>query len=87
MVRRCITKNFSTDSAAQTAIHQVGKDLWFRVVEYAGSEPLAADRTTVLGFEGSAGFTTSIAYCDGRPWPAGDARTFPFLSGSVAVAP
>jgi hypothetical protein len=82
-----ITKNFSTDPAAQTAIHQVGKDVWFRVVDYAGSEPIAADRTTVLGFEGSAGFITSIEYCDGRPWPALDARTFPFLSGNVVVSP
>jgi hypothetical protein len=82
-----VTQNFSTDPAAMTAIHQVGKDVWFRVVDYAGSDPLVPDRTTVLGFEGAAGFITSIEYCDCRPWPAGDARTFPFLSGGVVISP
>jgi hypothetical protein len=82
-----VTQNFSTDPAAQTPINQVGKDVWFRIVDYAGAEPIAADRTTVLGFEGSAGFITSLQYCDGRPWPAGDARTFPLLSGNFSVMP
>lgn len=82
-----VTQNFSTDPAALGTINQVGKDVWFRVVDYAGSDPTQADRTTVLGFEGSAGFIRSIDYCDGRPWPAADARTFPFLSGNVQVSP
>jgi hypothetical protein len=82
-----VTENFSTDPAALTPINQVGKDVWFRIVDYAGAEPIAADRTTVLGFEGAAGFITSLQYCDGRPWPAGDARTFPLLSGNFSVTP
>lgn len=82
-----ITQNFSTDPAALTSIHEVGDDVWFRVVDYAGAEPLLPDRATVLGFEGSAGFIRSIDYCDGRPWPAGDARTWPFFSGNLAVSP
>jgi hypothetical protein len=81
-----ITHNFSTDPAFQTAIHQPGRDIWFRVVDYGEGSNAPSDRTTFTGFEGSAGVTTSIEYCQLQLWPAGDARTWP-VTGNVSVRP
>ena len=83
-----VTQNTSTDPNFQTAIHQVGRDVWFRVVDNGeGTNAIAADRTTVLGFTGAAGFPTSASYCAGQPWPAGDANTFPVVDGNIQVRP
>jgi hypothetical protein len=82
-----ITRNGSTNPAAKTAIHQLGKDVWFRIADYHRSDADPADRATTLGFEGSAGIITSIEYCNTAPWPADDARTFPLKRGSVSVKP
>lgn len=83
-----VTANNSTDPNFQTAIHQVGRDVWFRVVDNGeGAHATAADRTTVLGFTGAAGFTTSAQYCAGQPWAAGDANTFPLVDGNIQVRP
>ncbi|HUF27491.1 MAG TPA: hypothetical protein VMM18_10985 [Gemmatimonadaceae bacterium] len=81
-----ITQNNSTNAAVQGAIHQVGRDVWFRVVDNGEGES-AADRTTVFGFEGAAGFITSAAYCAGQPWAANDANTWAVVEGNLQVKP
>lgn len=82
-----ITRNNSTNPAVQTAIHQVGRDVWFRVVDNGNGGNAPADRTTVFGFEGAAGFITSAAYCAGQPWAANDANTWPVVKGNLRVLP
>jgi hypothetical protein len=77
-----VTKNNSTNPATMAAIHQPGRDVWFRVVDN-GEGGDQVDRTTVFGFEGAAGFITSEAYCLGQPWAAGDANTWPVASGNI----
>jgi hypothetical protein len=84
-----VTKNNSTNPAFLTGIHEIGDQVWFRVVDYKGTQP---DRATTLGFEGSAGFITSEDYCRGKPWPGPptdvvDARTFPLSAGDIVVTP
>jgi hypothetical protein len=71
-----ITKNRSTHQSFVTPRHQVGRDIWFRVVDYGSFHSTVPDRTTFVGFEGDAGFPTSQAYCDGMPWPDNDERTW-----------
>jgi hypothetical protein len=80
-----VTENRSTDPAFRQVIHEPGHDIWFRVVDYGEGEASPPDRTTFMGFEGAAGFFTSEAYCLGRPWPEGDARTWPVTSGNIQV--
>jgi len=81
-----VTANNSTHPAFQTAIHQPGQDVWFRVVDYGeGSNAAQADRSTVFGFRGAAGILTSLDYCAIKPWPDADARTFPVAEGNVQV--
>lgn len=81
-----ITRNSSTNPAVMGAIHQPGRDVWFRVVDNGeGQSP--DDRTTVFGFEGAAGFITSAAYCAGQPWAAGDANTWAAIQGNIQVRP
>jgi hypothetical protein len=81
-----ITKNNSTDSDALTPIHEVGKDAWFRVVDYGeGQSP--DDRTTVLGFEGGLGIITSDQYCQAQLWAANDANTWAVVDGNIQVRP
>lgn len=85
-----ITENNSTDPARQQPRHQVGRDIWFRVVDYENGGSGTADRSTFVGFEGDAGFLTSVAYCAGRPWPGPptdpvDARTNPVIEGNISV--
>lgn len=82
-----ITRNSSTNPAVQGAIHQVGRDVWFRVVDNGEGANAAPDRTTVFGFEGAAGFLTSAAYCAGRPWAANDANTWEVTNGNIQVRP
>jgi len=81
-----ITKNNSLNPSFQTAIHQVGKDVWFRVVDYGeGGNATQPDRTTFLGFEGGAGIITSAQYCAEKPWPANDERTNALTAGNLQV--
>ena len=68
------------------AVHQPGADIWFRVADYGeGNQALQADRSTFVGFEGSAGIITSDEYCTTQPWPAGDAGTNPVTAGNLQV--
>jgi hypothetical protein len=80
-----VTRNQSTHPSFLTAIHEVGDDIWFRVVDYGEGSASAPDRTTVVGFEGAAGFITSADYCAGQPWTAGDANTWPVVSGNIQL--
>jgi len=77
-----IKENNSTDPDLQGAIQQKGQDIWFRVLD----DP-AGDRSTFVGFQGSAGFQTSADYCAGQPWAAGNARTWPVVSGDITIRP
>lgn len=81
-----ITKNESTDPSVTGGIFEPGHDVWFRVVDYGeganGSQP---DRTTFLGFENNPTIKSSAQYCAERPWPEGDARTWPVVSGNIQV--
>jgi hypothetical protein len=77
-----VKENRSTDPTLLTAIHEKGDDIWFRVLD----DP-SGDRSSFVGFEGAAGFATSAAYCAGKPWPDGNARTWPVVAGDIAVQP
>ena len=81
-----ITKNRSTDPAFVGEIFEPGHDVWFRVVDYGeGSAAAQADRTTFLGFENNPTIKTSEQYCREKPWPEGDARTWPVTVGRIRV--
>ena len=83
-----VKRNDSTHPAFLTPIHEVGDDVWFRVVDYGeGANAAQPDRSTVLGFAGAAGIPTTPAYCEAKPWPDDDARTFPLTSGNIQVRP
>ncbi len=82
-----ITKNESAHPSFQAPRNQPGRDIWFRVLDAGEGSRAAADRTTFVGFEGDAGFATSAAYCEGQPWPPGDARTWAVTSGNIQVRP
>jgi hypothetical protein len=81
-----VTRNESTDPDYMTSINQPGSDIWFRVLD-AGNGRAAGDRSTFLGFQGSAGFNTSAEYCAGQPWAANNARTWPVTSGGIHIHP
>lgn len=77
-----VKDNRSTDPSLLGEIHKNGRDIWFRVLD----DP-SGDRSTFVGFEGSAGFITSEAYCAGQPWPDANARTWPVVSGGLTITP
>lgn len=81
-----ITQNNSTNPATLTPIHQVGREVWFRVVD-GGEGEGAVDRTTVYGFEGGGGILTSAEYCQRQLWTAGDANTWAVIEGNIQVRP
>ena len=79
-----ITANNSTDPAFLTANHEVGDDVWFRVVD-GGND--GGDASTTYGFKPTL-VNTSAEYCalpfTGLPqW--NPASTFPLLSGSIKI--
>lgn len=79
-----ITKNNSTNPAVMAEKHQVGHDIWFRVVDNGeGQSP--EDRTTVFGFEGAV--ATSAEYCANKAWTANDANTWAAINGNIQVRP
>jgi hypothetical protein len=79
-----IEKNESTDPSFLAPQHQVGHDIWFRVLDN-GEAGAAPDRTTFVGFEGV--IPSSAAYCHDRIWPDDNARTWPVTSGNITVRP
>ncbi len=70
------------DSDDPAVTRQPGEDVWFRVLE-SGEGQDDADRSTVFGFVPL--FESSAAYCAGRPWPAGNARTWPVIAGNISI--
>jgi hypothetical protein len=76
-----VLANRSTDPAFLTPINEVGRDVWFRVLD----DESIGDRSTFLGFEGGAGIITSEQYCSERPWPDNNDRTHPVTSGNIEV--
>jgi len=76
-----ITANRSTDPDYTDALHQPGHDIWFRVLD--SGQP-GQDRRTFDGFEGGT-IPSSAAYCQLRPWPADNARTWPVTQGNIMV--
>jgi hypothetical protein len=62
----------------------VGKDAWFRVLDLGSGGP-DPDRSTFLGFEGSAGIITSAEYCERQIWPEGNERTWPVEHGDITI--
>lgn len=81
-----ITQNNSTHPFWMQDINDVGRDIWFRAVDYGeGANAPQVDRNTFVGFEGNAGIITSEQYCDLQIWPEGDARTNPVTQGNIQV--
>jgi hypothetical protein len=80
-----ITSNGSAHPSYTTPRTQVGRDIWFRVVDYGEGANAPADRATFVGFAGDAGITTSTEYCAVQPWPADDARTWAVTDGNLQV--
>lgn len=81
-----VTHNMSEYPPYTSDIHQVGRDIWFRLVDYGqGASAMQVDRTTFVGFEGGAGIITSQEYCETQPWPEGDERTGPLLDGNITI--
>jgi hypothetical protein len=79
-----ITENNSTDPAFLTENHEVGDDVWFRLVD--GGEG-GTDASTTYGFKPTL-VNTSAEYCalpfEGLPW-WNPASTFPLLSGDINI--
>lgn len=63
-----------------------GDDAWFRVLDTGPASADDDDRSTFMGFAGSAGIDTSEQYCAEQPWPDDNARTHPVVSGNVTVS-
>jgi hypothetical protein len=81
-----ITENLSTHPDFMGGIFDPGHDIWFRMVDYGQGHDAPPDRTTFVGFEGSAGIQTSEEYCALQIWPDEDARTWP-ITGNIKVSP
>lgn len=79
-----VTENNSTNETFATdPRRQLGRDVWFRVEDNGNGGSGILDRSTQLGFEGSAGIITSEEYCQTRPWPAAPAH--PVTSGNISI--
>jgi hypothetical protein len=61
-----------------------GDDAWFRVLDTGPASP-DDDRSTFMGFQGSAGIDTSEQYCAEQPWPDDNERTHPVVAGNITV--
>ena len=78
-----IIANRSTSPDFQAEIHQPGHDIWFRVLDGGEGQDNPESRTTFVGFEGA--IPSSAVYCETRPWPEDNARTWPVTKGNVTV--
>ncbi|HYN07226.1 MAG TPA: hypothetical protein VES67_07530 [Vicinamibacterales bacterium] len=82
-----ITGNLSEHPSYTTPRTQVGRDIWFRVVDYGEGAGAPADRSTFVGFEGDRGIITSAEYCAVKLWVDGDVGTQPVIHGNIQVKP
>lgn len=83
-----VTENTSTHPQFTTPRTQVGRDIWFRVLDGGeGANADEADRSTIPGFEGDRNVVTSAEYCATRPWVEGNVATHPLTDGNIQVKP
>lgn len=82
-----VTRNLSEHPTYTTPRTQVGRDIWFRVVDYGEGAGAVADRSTFVGFEGDRNIITSAEYCATRLWVDGDVGTQPVTHGNIQVKP
>lgn len=80
-----ILRNNSEHPSFTAARNQPGRDIWFRVLDSGEGGAADADRSTFVGFEGDAGFITSLEYCTMQPWPDDNERTSPVVQGNIQV--
>jgi hypothetical protein len=81
-----ITKNESEHPLYTGPTSQVGRDSWFRVVDYGkGGKASQPDRATFVFVEPTGGFTSARAFCDSRLWFPEDRLTNPVLQGNIRV--
>jgi hypothetical protein len=77
----------SNDTDPENPFARVDDDAWFRVLDL-GKGKVEPDRSTFLGFNQVGAvppFDTSENYCAGRPWPEGNARTWPVVRGDIKI--
>lgn len=72
-----------TESNDPDPVTEVGDDAWFRVLDL-GQPKDGPDRSTFMGFQGSAGINTSDEYCAARLWAPDNARTWP-VQGNIVI--
>lgn len=72
-----------TQSNDPSPITEPGDDAWFRVLN-VGEGHGAVDRSTFLGFEGSADIITSEEYCAVQLWAPNNDRTWP-VHGNIEI--
>lgn len=82
-----VTENLSAHPSFTTPRTQVGRDIWFRVVDNGEGSDAVPDRSTIVGFEGDRGILTSAEYCARRLWVDGDVGTHPVTEGNIQVRP
>jgi hypothetical protein len=82
-----VTQNLSAHPSYTTPRTQVGRDIWFRVVDYGEGSNDVPDRSTFVGFEGDRGIITSAEYCAVKLWVDGDVGTQPVTGGNIQVKP
>jgi hypothetical protein len=81
-----ITKNASAHPLYTGPTSQVGRDSWFRVVDYGeGAGASQPDRATLVFVEPTGGFTSARAFCESRLWFPGDRVTNPLRDGNIQV--
>jgi hypothetical protein len=80
-----ILRNNSEHPSFTADRNQPGRDIWFRVLDSGEGGAADADRSTFVGFEGDAGFNTSLEYCASQPWPDNNERTSPVVQGNIQV--
>lgn len=81
-----ITRNESEHPAFQGENSRVGKDAWFRVVDYGhGGSASQPDRTTMIFFEPAGGFTSAQQFCQAQLWFPEDRLTNPLSNGNIRV--
>lgn len=81
-----ITKNESEHPLYTGPTSQVGRDSWFRVVDYGeGADASQPDRASLVFVEPTGGFTSARDFCAARLWFPEDRITNPLLSGNIQV--
>lgn len=80
-----VTQNNSTHPSGANPERQVGRDIWFRVVDNDGRNGATPDRLTVAGFEGAGGIITSAEYCATQAWADNDVNTWPGIAGDIRL--